>query len=1006
MAIRYADLIGADPYPASEPQAVENDSMNRFMHDEPDYDPTGQTEYNFFYGNGQLHVSPHHDHAELSGHAGLSSDHHGPMAAGFVTVDGGRATWHVRGNIALSGFSRVLKDYTKRVGWAWGGLTDQEGQPIDDSFAPKKSMLLRDNETGEDYQFVKQGNTAWVGPKVRDEMRAALVEAGLTVKIAEYPGGGNMNDMIINSQPSGGEDLEMFNHGKPLQPKREEVNPDQNPTGTFKCPECGLIFPEWGAYLLHRKGEEPEREFDDDGHFPEMDMDAPLRPHWHDREPTVMPLASVKEARRVEGFDLYAGLWGYDSDDFLHYGAFQNGEIVGYATVRPDSDPTEVIMAHVVRSGKGIGTALLNELQRHYPRLYSHAISDRGDALMTKVGFVKVGDTYKWAAGQEGKDMIDAPLPFIFDIDADKIFVGHPGTRTSDIPGKFTPGGIVEGEYAPGGKVTITTETNMPWTARHMLDLWKWSVPHMDVTSLELMDATGNKTKLASQRTAQDVGQYVKQVAATYPAAWAAYQALRKAGGRVSVVGGAVRDALMNQEPRDIDLMVSGLPPEVVHNTLDALPGRMDLTGKNFGVYRYNWRGDEVEVALPRTEESTGDRRVDFKVKVDPNLPIEDDLLRRDFTGNAAAVDLDSGRLIDPHGAAHDIEHGILRTTHPNSFAEDPTRLLRALVMNGRYGWTPDERTRAEIREHAGRLPRESWDAMRPIMDKLFKSKNPAQAIRLAHETGLLQHIFPEVEHGWNFDQHNPYHKHVVGDHLMNVLEGVSRQTDDPDLRLAGLLHDIGKPYTQVLRCMDCNHTWIKAPESDGYHCPNCGSANTKGTYHGGYGLGRDHAIVGGELTEARLRHMSYPVSRMKRVKHLVDHHMFPEVVTAKGARKFLHNVGDDHANDLLILRQADHGGKGAGIEWEEAKAATDRQRGLIEQARSAQSPVTQSALSVNGNDLIQIRQALTPGQKVAPGAWVGEVLRRLTDDVIEDPRLNDRNALLERAHEYIQAIP
>jgi hypothetical protein len=191
----------------------------------------------------------------------------------------------------------------------------------------------------------------------------------------------------------------------------------------------------------------------------------------------------------------------------------------------------------------------------------------------------------------------------VYDVDKDTIAIGQPGQRTSDIPGEFTPGGIVEGVYEPGGKVVIHTMTNMPYSKRHLLDLWYWQVPHMEVTGLELQDASGATTKLA-KISSTDVGTYIKQLAVTEPAVWNAYQALRKAGGSVYVVGGAIRDALLQKEPKDIDLMVTGVPSEEVNHILSGLPGRVDLTGKSFGVYRYKTKGNEVEIALPRTEKS------------------------------------------------------------------------------------------------------------------------------------------------------------------------------------------------------------------------------------------------------------------------------------------------------------------------------------------------------------------------------------------------------------------
>lgn len=972
MATRTAEQgFGGDAYSGEMPQAVNDQDRgswsDRWMHDEPDYEP-GSADYNFFYGNGQLHVSPNHDHDELRSHAGVAEDHTGPMAVGNVSVDRGRATWHVTGNISLQGLFKVIKDYSKQVGWRWGGMTDLDGQPIDDAFAPKKSMVLHDHEFALDRPFALQGKTAFVGKEFSGEMREALREAGY--KVAEYPGGGNFMDTLHRK-----EDLQEYNLYDP-NPKPDRDPDDDTPTGTFKCPKCGHIFPNWSDYMAHRSQEDENlTKIDpaDDSKFPPLpDMDKTLPNNFIDRQPRVMPLASWKEAARVDGFDLYASLWGYDNDDHRHYGAFLRGEPVGYASVRELGDgKAEVVMVHSAVRGRGVGTALSRALQTYYRELHTHAASREGQRLAERLGMVATGPQfYKWAAGQQPKDMIEDPVPFVYDVQQDQIIVGQPGQRTSDIPGKFTPGGIVEGEYQPGGKVVVHSLTNVPYSTRHMLDLWYWSHPHMEITGLELQDAMGNTTKLAKE----DVGQYIKRLTATDPAAWNAYQALRKAGGKVYVVGGAVRDALLQKQPKDIDLMVTGVPAEQVNIALEDLPGRVDLTGKNFGVYRYRQGDHEVEIALPRTERSTGDRRVDFDVSVDHNLPVEDDLLRRDFSVNAMAVDLDDGRLVDPYDGSGAIANQRLQTTHPNSFAEDPTRLLRALVMNSRYGFQPDERTRQEMTQHAARLPLESDDAKQPILEKLFQSANPARGIRLAHETGLLPHIFPEVESNWDYDQSNPHHNYTLGEHLLNVLDNTASQTHDVDLRVAALLHDIGKPASR-------------------WDDPETGIAHY---YKGPNGEGDDHQRVGAEMADARLEKLRWPVARRKRIYHLIDHHMFPAFSSAKGARKFLHRVGDEHADDLLTLRWADQHGKGQTPAELEARTSVDQQRGLVEQARSVQAPTSQSALAINGNDI----KALG----VKPGPQIGQILRRLTDDVVEDPYLNERATLLERAQEYVNA--
>jgi tRNA nucleotidyltransferase/poly(A) polymerase len=317
-------------------------------------------------------------------------------------------------------------------------------------------------------------------------------------------------------------------------------------------------------------------------------------------------------------------------------------------------------------------------------------------------------------------------------------------------PGQFTPGGIVEGYYEPKGKMVINTTTTIPFSTFHMMQLWYYSHPGLEITSLEMENQMGEKHKIASV----DVGTYIKSMVGADGAAWNASQALKEAGGKVYVVGGAVRDALLQKEPKDIDLMVSGLPPEDVNNILEHLPGRVDLTGKRFGVYRYHTKGQEVEIALPRTDTyEPGGTRGQGQITVDHHLPIEKDLQRRDFTANSMAVDLDTGKLVDPFGGASDIEKHGLRTTHPDSFDEDPTRLIRALIMYSRHGLVPDEQTRKEMGKHAHRLDQESPDALKQQLEKLLVSANPASGFRLAQETGVLKHLFPELANNFDYVQ-------------------------------------------------------------------------------------------------------------------------------------------------------------------------------------------------------------------------------------------------------------
>lgn len=486
-----------------------------------------------------------------------------------------------------------------------------------------------------------------------------------------------------------------------------------------------------------------------------------------------------------------------------------------------------------------------------------------------------------------------------------------------------------------------------------------------------------DRPKTPRRLSSVEVGHFLKTMVGADGAAWNASQALKSAGGKVYVVGGAVRDALLQKEPKDIDLMVAGIAPEDVNNILEHLPGRVDLTGKRFGVYRYHTKGQEVEIALPRTDTyEQGGTRGQGQITVDHHLPVEKDLQRRDFTANSMAVDLDSGKLIDPYQGARDIEAHALRTTHPNSFDEDPTRLVRALTMHSRHGLIPDAQTRSEMEEHAHRLDHESPDALGQQLEKLLTSANPASAMRLAQETGVLQHLFPELANNFDYDQKNPHHNYSLGEHSLNVLDNISRNTKDPDLRLTALLHDTGKP-------------------ASAWEDPATGVTHYYAGMLNGVPVGADHEKVGADLAEKRLREtFNYPASKIRNVHNLISLHMFPQFASTKGARKFLNKTGDA-ANDLLTLREADNGGKGIDTSY---KTPVDTMRGLVEQVRTAGDPTSQSAISVDGNDLIAM------GLK--PGPAVGQVLRQLTDEVVANPASNDRDTLLQLAADYIRAQP
>ena len=602
---------------------------------------------------------------------------------------------------------------------------------------------------------------------------------------------------------------------------------------------------------------------------------------------------------------------------------------------------------------------------------------------------------FEAASQPEWKDMVQAPVPFIYDIQEDTITIGQPGERHSAIPGQFTPGGIVEGTYEPGGKVHIRSMTNMPYTVRHMLELWYYNNPQMEIKSVDLTDDEGKQTKLAGE--GQDIGGYINSMVAAHPTTWHAYKALEAAGGRVYVVGGAVRDALLGKEPNDFDLMCTGLSTDEMSRVLNALVkqkrGRsVDVTGKDFGVLRYKEGPyDEVEIALPRRERATGGGgHKDFMVDADHTMTPEEDLYRRDFTINAMAVDLQTGQLVDPFHGLDDIKTRTLRTLNTKSLADDPLRTLRALTAVAKHGVLPHADTEDQMIENGPGLMKLPNDRIKSELDKMFgydfqgdhKAVDTVKAMRLAMDTGLMKYVLPEVEAARDYDQSNPHHEQMLDQHLLSVLEHMQKLApNDPDLKLAALLHDIGKPASRWSECRDC----FKAHPGEVHNCESCGSNNVSGHfYRKEPGIGENHEDVGAEMAKKRLTDLRYSNDRIKRVSELIQHHMFPAFNTEKGARRFLNRMGD-HSDDLLKLRQADQGGKSV-YPTDPTMSVDDHQK-LVDKVRAGNAPTALSQLAVNGNDLIQAG--------VPQGPAIGQNLQWLQEQVLENPQLNTKDALL-----------
>jgi tRNA nucleotidyltransferase/poly(A) polymerase len=389
-----------------------------------------------------------------------------------------------------------------------------------------------------------------------------------------------------------------------------------------------------------------------------------------------------------------------------------------------------------------------------------------------------------------------------------------------------------------------------------------------------------------------------------------------------------------------------------------------------------------IEFAPPRKEVSTGPGRHDFEIVADASLSVEDDMRRRDFTVNAMAKRLATGELVDPLNGRADLERRVLRSVSPSSFAEDPLRLVRALRFVSQLGFELDAATRRQMEEEAASVELVSGERIggglaadgMGELSKLLLGARPAEALRLARDTGVLVHLLPEFAPAIGFEQESRYHDLTVDEHTFAVVQAAADLGLVLPVRLAAVFHDLGKPHVAWRGTDDRLHYYARAGYAD-----------------------RSHEQVGAELAGTALRRLRYPNGLRDRVCRIVRHHMFQ---VGKGdavrARRFLAKFGQELAFQLVDHKEADYRGKRGSDRpppLDDIEALHRFRRTL---QRERRQPHRLADLAVDGSDLIELGYA--------PGPELGRALRELLHDVVDDPARNTRDALLERARAKLRA--
>lgn len=437
---------------------------------------------------------------------------------------------------------------------------------------------------------------------------------------------------------------------------------------------------------------------------------------------------------------------------------------------------------------------------------------------------------------------------------------------------------------------------------------------------------------------------------------------LKGGGYEGYAVGGCVRDLLLKKTPADWDIATNA-PPDTLQ---ELFPD--SFYENTFGTVTIQTGSEDptlaqVQITPYRIEGKYSDKRHPEEIRFAEKL--EDDLGRRDFTVNAMALTTD-GTLVDLYGGQDDLAHKRIRTVGApdDRFNEDALRLMRAVRFAATLGFAVQEDTLASITRNAGWLKAVSKERVRDELVKIIMSDRAHEGIELLRDTGLLQHIVPELLEGVGVGQ-NLHHIYTVWEHNLRALEYTVKKKYSLVVRLASLLHDVGKPRTK---------------RGEGTHS----------TFYG-------HEVVGARMTAKIMERLKFSREIGEKVTLLVRYHLFyynVGEVTESSVRRLLANVGPENIEDLLRVREADRIGSGT------PKAVPYKLRHLkyvIDKV--SHDPISVKMLKVNGEDVMK-ELAIEPGPKV------GLILNSLLAEVLEDPAKNTAEHLNRRIHELDKKTP
>lgn len=421
------------------------------------------------------------------------------------------------------------------------------------------------------------------------------------------------------------------------------------------------------------------------------------------------------------------------------------------------------------------------------------------------------------------------------------------------------------------------------------------------------------------------------------------------------IVGGCVRDLLMNREPKDWDIATNAKPEEIIKIFPDSFYENKFFT---VGVKTADEEIPVVEVTTFRIEQKYSDKRHPDEVKFAKSLA--EDLGRRDFTINALALKLKNKdfEIIDLFEGQKDLKNKIIRAVgNPDErFNEDALRMMRAIRFSSELNFKIETKTLEAIKKNSKNLQYVAEERIKDELQKIILSDKPSEGIELFHETGLLNFIIPELEKGYGVKQ-NRHHIYTIYKH--NLLSLKFCPSKKLEVRLAALLHDIAKPQTKRGEGLDA-------------------------TFY-------NHDHVGKRVAEKILKRLRFSNGIIDKTILLIDNHMFyynPEEVGESSVRRLIKKVGLENIKDLIDLRISDRLGSGV----PKAKPYKLRHLEYIVD-KVSHDAISVKMLKINGNDLMKVL-------KIKPGPKIGAILDVLLSEVIEDAKKNTKKYLSQRALE------